>query len=268
MQNKKIFILGAAHSGTTILYNMLAYHNELAWFSQFSQRDKHIPNRKKLLFSNVYKRLMRQIIKHSWQKVNKKKWIPFPSEAKIIWDYVFSPQNILERENLVKRIIDDELKSWWKNSILFKKPSLGNYIDFFQETFGSEAYFIHIVRDGRAVILSDLHKFYKNCSSDEALDKAINYWNDYINAIDNFKTKHKNAKIIEIKYEDFIAYIHFSLKKVFEFCELNNETFDFNLIPKSLRSMNDKWINEDNSEFIERIEFKITVNLKKYNYVY
>jgi len=35
-----IIILGAGHSGTTILYNMLAMHPELTLFSIFSRRGK------------------------------------------------------------------------------------------------------------------------------------------------------------------------------------------------------------------------------------
>jgi len=267
MENKKIFILGAAHSGTTILYNMLAYHNELAWFSQFSQRNKDIPDRKRLIFSNIYKRNMRKIKKHSWKKADRSVGTPFPSEAKVIWDYIFSFQEFAERKNATKKIISEELNSWRNNHIIFKKPSLGKYIDFFQDIFEEEVYFIHIIRDGRAVILSDLHKFHKNCTIDEALDNTIDYWNDYINVIVDYKNKNNNAKILEIKYEDFVVDIHLFFKKIFEFCGLNEKTFDYNLIPKSLKSTNDKWINENNSEFIKKIENKSFTNLINFNYV-
>jgi hypothetical protein len=40
-----IFILGAGHSGTTILYKMLSMHPDVAWFSQFSQRDGNVRGR-------------------------------------------------------------------------------------------------------------------------------------------------------------------------------------------------------------------------------
>jgi len=32
-----IFILGAAHSGTTILYNMIGYHPDVTWFSRYNR---------------------------------------------------------------------------------------------------------------------------------------------------------------------------------------------------------------------------------------
>ena len=32
-----IFILGAAHSGTTIMYNMIGYHPDATWFSRYNR---------------------------------------------------------------------------------------------------------------------------------------------------------------------------------------------------------------------------------------
>jgi len=268
MENKKIFIIGAAHSGTTILYNMLAYHNELAWFSQFSQRNKDIPDRKRLIFSNIYKRNMRKIKRHSWKKAGRSVGIPFPSEAKVIWDYIFSFQDDKERKEILREIINEELKTWQKSHILFKKPSLGDYIDFFYETFGDEAYFIHIIRDGRAVILSDLHKFHKNCSIDEALSKTIDYWKGYIDVIDSFKSKYKSKNIFEIRYEDFIKDIHSNIKTILKFCDIDSNTYAYNSIPKSLKSTNNKWINEKNDDLIKNIEMIANDILTKYGYIF
>ena len=47
------FILGAAHSGTTILYRMLALHPEVLWFSQFSLRSGEIAGRWSLPFNDA-----------------------------------------------------------------------------------------------------------------------------------------------------------------------------------------------------------------------
>ena len=42
-----VFVFGADHSGTTILYRMLAYHPDLTWLSQFSLRRGEIPGRRR-----------------------------------------------------------------------------------------------------------------------------------------------------------------------------------------------------------------------------
>ena len=34
-----VFLFGVDHSGTTVVYRMLAYHPDLAWFSQFTFKD-------------------------------------------------------------------------------------------------------------------------------------------------------------------------------------------------------------------------------------
>jgi len=267
VKSKKIFILGATHSGTTILYNMLAHHNELGWFSQFSQRNTDIPNRKNLFFSNTYKRLMRKTFKHSWKKADRKNWKPFPSEAKVIWDYILSFTEDKERKEIIRKIFNDELISWRKSHILLKKPSLGDHINLFYEEFGNNAYFIHIIRDGRAVILSDLHKFQKNCTIDEALYKTIDYWKGYIDAIESFKSNYKSGNILEIRYEDFIKDIHSTIKTILKFCNIDSNTFAYNSIPKSLKSTNNKWINEKNDDIIKKIEIIANDKLTKYGYI-
>ena len=50
MATRAIFVVGVEHSGTTILYRMLARHPDLAWLSHYSMRDGEIPNRCRVPF--------------------------------------------------------------------------------------------------------------------------------------------------------------------------------------------------------------------------
>ena len=43
MVTRAIFVVGVEHSGTTILYRMLARHPDLAWLSHYSMRDGKNP---------------------------------------------------------------------------------------------------------------------------------------------------------------------------------------------------------------------------------
>ena len=82
------FILGAAHSGTTILYRMFALHPEVLWFSQFSLRSGEIAGRWSLPFNDPIDSALRQFTRHDWQKVSSRRlqWIvPTPSEVRNVW---------------------------------------------------------------------------------------------------------------------------------------------------------------------------------------
>ena len=92
---KIIFVLGTAHSGTTILYNMLSLHSDLSWFSQFSQRDGKVKGRIRIPFHALMNRFLRSKFTHDWRKVgggnlSKKRdlgfyLIPKPGEMSSVW---------------------------------------------------------------------------------------------------------------------------------------------------------------------------------------
>jgi hypothetical protein len=54
---RPVYMYGAAHSGTTILYKMLALHPGATWFSQYSQRDGSVSGRRRWLLAHPLDRL-------------------------------------------------------------------------------------------------------------------------------------------------------------------------------------------------------------------
>ncbi len=264
---KKIFIVGVAHSGTTILYKMLAYHPELAWFCQFSQRRGRIPGRKRIPFSDFYKRNLSKLIKYSWKKGKTYLWIPRPGEAWSFLNFAFLAEDQNEQKGRLQTIVEDELESWKKTNIIIKNPELTMKMELLQDTFSQDAIFIHIVRDGRAVILSNLHKFQRFYPESEALDRAISYWCDHMDAAIRFKKMTEGPNVLVLRYEDFIKDIHSNLKSVFRLGKLDHKIFDYSRVPVSLSSTNSKWINDQNSVLIERIEERAFKYLKYFEYL-
>ena len=63
-----IFVMGAQHSGTTILYKMIALHPDVTWFSQFSKRDGSIPGRFRFPGYRLLDHILRRRFRHSWLK--------------------------------------------------------------------------------------------------------------------------------------------------------------------------------------------------------
>jgi hypothetical protein len=263
--NKKIVILGAAHSGTSLLYKMMAFHPELAWFCQFSQRNGRIPGRFGLPFLNCYKRNIQRLIPHKWEKVREKPWIPRPAEGDGIWNYIMGIEDETQRLKESGKIVASELLTWRKPHILFKKPGLRLHLDFLNRAFPGELYFIHIVRDGRAVVLSDLHKFRGDDTEMDALKRSNQYWKEYLLKVTDFFKK--TDKTLEIKYEDFITDIHTHIQRIFDFCGLTSSLYPYNKIPINLNTTNNKWIHEKNREKLDFIEKESSELLERYHYI-
>jgi hypothetical protein len=241
-----IFVLGVAHSGTTILYNMLAFHPDLAWFSQYSERDGTVPGRFYLPFHAVFNRVLRELFKHDWQK-RRKFWsliVPFPSEAYRIWNYILpqSRQDVEEEEirRRVKAIVCKEAGKWHRNKIILKMPRLSTEIALIREVF-PDTLFIHIVRDGRAVALSNCHKFQRREKDKlKALCHSAEHWKEVVTKVQQEK---RNAKhFLGIKYEDFCNDVHGYITQILNLAGLDEDRMPWHRYPARLMSTNDKWL--------------------------
>jgi len=63
-----LFIVGNPLSGSSMLYRLLSYHRDLAWFSQWTLRDGSTgPERKKIPFARVLDKEGRRF-EHPWSK--------------------------------------------------------------------------------------------------------------------------------------------------------------------------------------------------------
>src|SRR5262245_19958994 len=85
-----IFVFGASHSGTTILYRILAYHPDLTWFSQLSLGNGEVPGRRTRPGSGVLDVKLRRI-PHPSQKEEsrlRRLVVPLPSDEATIWEYL------------------------------------------------------------------------------------------------------------------------------------------------------------------------------------
>lgn len=267
-ETKRIFVIGTAHTGTTILYKMLAYHPELAWFCQYSQRQKPtIPGRFLLPGSVLIKRSLHKVLGHDWQKGRDSKIVPCPSEANSLWDYLWGIDDLDERKRKIKEILDDESASWGRKPILVKNPNIGMDVELIADALGGDGRFIHITRNGRALVQSILPKFETEHSGGKALDATIDYWLDFYGKVTAFGEKTGWQNIMEIRYEDLVKDVHGSLKRIMNFCRLDEAAFPYKKIPGNLKSTNHKWINEKNRDKIRRIEDRGREMLARHDYL-
>ena len=140
---KPVFIVGCPRSGTTTLYRRLAKHPDLAWISNVT---------KKAPSSIPLTRLLLMVRKEQ-----------HPTEAKRIWRrYATADHDARGREDAtpktaayLHKVVRNHLKMFGKPRFPNKCPRNSVRMPFLNAVF-PDAYFVHIIRDGRAVANSIL----------------------------------------------------------------------------------------------------------------
>ncbi len=260
------FILGAAHSGTTILYRMLALHPDVLWFSQFSLRSGEIAGRWSLPFNDAIDRALRQVTRHDWQKVSSRRlqWIvPTPSEVRNVWKDLFdSPGTADERADCVRWCVTDFCARRGRRNFVAKWPGFYRDLPVLQAAFPS-ARFVHIVRDGRPVALSVRHKFASAQDEDAGLVLAARYWVEEIEAV---RAAASSISLLEIRYEDLCRDVHSVLSRVLAYSMLHRYSYPFERTPRRLSSTNGSWTDRGARHELERIEDVEARWLSEYGY--
>jgi len=258
--NKPIFIIGSGRSGTTVFYNILSVHPEVCWFSNYSKKFlnvKLIPMMHRVLdlpFAGNY--LKTGIIS------NRKYFIQPREAGRIYHDYcgfvhaIKTTESDLNfaTEKKFKDLIQKHLFLTGKKRFLTKQTTNTQRIRLINTMF-RDAYYIHVIRDGRAVANSFLNvswrrdtdiwwtgeKAYKwEEKGGEVIELCGLRWKNNVNEILNNKHLFEN-RYIEIKYEDFVSDVKGAMKRVLDFCELSHSKAFFDLLPQALPNRNSQW---------------------------
>lgn len=261
-------VVGAAHSGTTILYRMLSMHPALTWFSQYSARDGTIPGRFRLPFSDYSDRALRLLLPHSWEKVPASTLpiIPRPGEAHKIWDYIVPRGNeakIGEARKRAEQVFVHHSRRHGLNHILCKQPRLTLRIGELNAIF-PRAKFIHIVRDGRAVAISCRDKF--ESVGDSVRDRVLaagRYWEELVETVRNVRDQ---VKLIEIRYEDYCQAPRETISELLSFVGLSSRSFPFRKIPDELTVTNQQRFAQVSDEIIGQVATELQDLLGIYRY--
>jgi len=274
---KSIFIIGSGRSGTTILYEILAAHPELAWFSMASNMHPG---------SRSWARLNR-VLDYPWIGKYLKKRIITPTRFSPALTYLFMPNEgadiyraygfsderqmteddyDAELERKLKGDIEMHLEVTGKPRFINKRTANTQRLRLMNRMF-PEAYYVHMVRDGRAVINSYLKvDFWKDMTvwwlgkkvsewerdGKDPVELAAKHWRRNFEEILTNRSLFKHY--MEVRYEDFVKEPGKEIHRITDFCEISFPDNYQAIIPATLPNMNYKWKQGLTAKQIEVIE--------------
>lgn len=277
------YVYGTAHSGTTILYNLLALHPDCAWFSQYSHRNGAVPGRRTMPMPHVADRVLRSVRTHDWHKPpprrGKRKLmstdilrrarrgliirlVPRPQEAHDILGYVVAAPTHAEAASRMRRLVDQECRRWGRTAFLAKPLSMIGHLDVLQAAH-RHAQMIHIVRDGRPVAVSIRKKFMRSGeSSREGLDLAAARWLEVLDEVEQLQ-----LPVLTLRYEDFCADVHGCLRRLLGHAGLDAEAFPFAGIPTELNPTNERRLRDFGPGELEAVQDVQAPALRRLGYL-
>ncbi len=269
--NKPIFIVGVGRSGSTIFHEIFCRHPQVTWLSKLCDIFPEQVWLNRALMSSIDSPLVGAIFRSF---IIEKKIIK-PSEAYNFWElnctgFSYPCRDLCaedvtnKKKARIKKVFAKMLTS--RRQRLLVKITGWPRIDFLQEIFG-DAKFIHIVRDGRAVVNSMLEvDFWEGWRGPQGwrwgeltpMQRAE--WEKYnrsfvalaaiemnilMEAMEQAKSKVKPENFLEIKYEDLCVTPIDTFKDVVKFCQLDwNPKFGRTIESFELKNTNYKWQKE------------------------
>jgi hypothetical protein len=248
--NKPIFFIGVPRSGTTITFEAFSVHEDLSWFSNHLERHPNFPSitvLSRITFLSGLQGAKKQITKNS--KLKRK--LPHPAECYNIWqnccgkrflyDYLLGQEPTIEEKDKIQSIINKVTCYHGKKRFAVKLtgPSRIHYLN----SIFPDAVFIHVIRDGRAVVNSLMNAgfwkerggydkpWWENGLTDDDLSMYKRYdqsplalaaiqWRRIIKIARDEASKIFSNRYYELKYEDFMSEPHSHIRKLFKFSSL------------------------------------------------
>ena len=253
---KPILIIGAPGSGTTLLYQTLCAHRDLAYITHNMLRAglrKHgrlVGDRRKALFT------LHNLIHRDPAST-------LPHEADAFWMtyfgyYDYRTENDYTEEMAVyfrKKVT--QVQDLWDRPRFVNKNLQNSFRVKLLNLVFPDAKFIHIIRDGRAVAFSLLNKKdlgatspillvgFKDILGDKYQHKRSELYNHGL-AWKEYVRKAREASAVaqgryyEVRYENLVREPHEELRNIIDFCELEWYSKFEEQIPHT-QNMNEKW---------------------------
>ncbi len=299
MKHSPVFFIGMPRSGTTIVFEKFVESPMFGWLSNYSEMYPSFPFINLLcpLLNNRFINL--QGHKKQYGKVRfGNRYLPQAVEAYAFWDRYarddfscdFLLQDIAtekEREN-VHRAVNSVLKYQMKDRFATKLTGPGR-ISYLKSIF-PDARFIHVVRDGRAVVGSlmkvDFWKgkggfdgpFWNNGLTEKDLQPWVEMshpavitaieWVKVVAGIRHDSSLLENGQYIEVRYEDFIQNPEQLVADLYRFVGVQEQESPVSE-PQNRTMManrNKNNFTDIDSDIVDAIEAIMSTTLKDFGY--
>lgn len=204
--NEPIFIIGLPRSGSSALYETIARHPDLGWISQAT---------KKFPTSALLSRAMMALRSTSKPTEGHRIWRQFTREE----DDVLGRADVTEdARRFYSRLVATQLAIQKKPRFLSKHPKNSLRMEFLDEIFPG-AWFLHLIRDGRAVARSILEMRERHGGLDrywgirppgwrelaalDPIESVARQWRDVILDVRARSGNVGPGRYLEVRYEDF-----------------------------------------------------------------
>ena len=290
MDNREpIIIVGTGRCGSTVFHHLLSKHPKLAWLpGALCRRFPQKPELQNLFNRGLDYPMLGRILGEGIT----------PAECYPFWEYHckgFSApyrdlvaSDVTEKTKRRVRATMSEITTEKRDRLLLKITGWPR-IGFLSEIFEG-AKFVHVVRDGRAVVNSQLDTYFWNGWSGpenwtwgelsparkEEWDRygqsfvvlAAIQWKILMDAMESAKTSLSKDNFLELKYEDLCSDPLDTFRTVTEFCELKwTAEFEREIGKRELKNTNDKF-KQDLTAWQQRdLEEVLGDYLRRYGYL-
>jgi omega-hydroxy-beta-dihydromenaquinone-9 sulfotransferase len=233
---RPIFMVGCGRSGTTVLYESLCAHPQLAWFSNYTERWPRLPQLALLSHLRRSQRVRR----------SSSRFVPRPTEGYPLWDFCggrsparnapLSEADAAETEaECLRNLITDHLRYQRATRFVNKNTRNSRRIRYLSGMF-PDAVFIHVLRDPRATAASlvrvswwrDLPLWWSDGRTPRQLTAlgetdavlAAKHWRFVVERLLADSGTLSSGHYLEIRYEEFIDAPTDVLAHILEFCAL------------------------------------------------
>jgi hypothetical protein len=298
--DRPIFFVGMPRSGTTVIFHLFAAHPDLAWFSQLHERFPSLPSLALLSRLADLSPAARKAITVSEEH---RPWLEKlrigPSEAYGVWDQCCGEKfrygfllgeraDAAERRRTRKMVAAvTRYHGRPRFSTKITGPARIGYVS----SIFPDARFVHVIRDGRAVVQSllrigfwrdtfrlrepawrggltedDLQRW--RAAGESPLALAAIEWGAVIAAARQEAGSLAAGRYAEVRYEQFVAEPEATIRRILEHCRLEDSSRHRDLLERriELRDRTETWRQRFDRDQLRMLEGLIGEQLADLGY--